>query len=70
MKITIKSNGKINDGKIIRNADGTIYGIEFDFEPSFLWSDLELWLNDSESDKFLDYAKMNLSQRNKMKFTK
>lgn len=70
MKITIKSNGRINKGEIIRNADGTIYGIEFDFTPPNLWSDLEIWLNDSETDKFLDYAKMNLSKRNKMQFSK
>ena len=70
MKITIRSNGKITDGKIIKNSDGTIHGIEFDFIPPDLWSDLEIWLNDSETEKFLDYAKMNLSKRNKMQFTK
>ena len=70
MKILIKSNGKINEGKILKNQDGTIYGIEFDFTPPDLWSDLEIWLNDSKDDKFLDYAKMNLSKRNKMQFTK
>ena len=70
MKITIRSNGKITDGKIIKNKDGSIYGIEFDFIPADLWSDLEIWLNDSETDKFLDYAKMNLSKRDKMHFTK
>ena len=70
MKITIRSNGKITDGKIIKNADGTIYGIEFDFVPPDLWSDLEIWLSDSKSEKLLDYAKMNLSKKNKMQFTK
>ena len=70
MKITIRSNGKITDGKIIKNADGTIYGVEFDFIPPNLWSDLEIWLSDSESEKLLDYAKMNLSKKNKMQFTK
>lgn len=70
MKITIRSNGKITDGKIIKNKDGTIYGIEFDFMPPDLCSDLEIWLNDSKSDKFIDYAKMNLSKRNKMHFSK
>ena len=70
MKITIRSNGKINEGKIIKNSDGAIYGIEFDFTPPDLWSDLEIWLNDSEPDKFLDYAKVNLSKRNKMQFSK
>lgn len=70
MKITIRSNGKITDGKIIKNADGTIYSVEFDFIPPTLWSDLEIWLSDSESEKLLDYAKMNLSKKNKMQFTK
>ena len=70
MKITIKSNGKINKVKTIKNADGTIHSIEFDFTPPDFWSDLEIWLNDSKSDKFLDYAKMNLSKTNKMQFSK
>jgi hypothetical protein len=70
MKITIASNGIINDVKINRNADGSIYNIEFDYTPPELWSDLEIWLNDSKTDKFLDYAKMNLSCRNKMHFSK
>ena len=70
MKITIRSNGKITDGKIIKDKNGEIYAIEFDFIPPDLWSDLEIWLNDSETEKFLDYAKMNLSKRNKMQFTK
>lgn len=70
MKITIKSNGKINKVKTIKNEDGTIHAIEFDFTPSDIWSDLELWLRDSKNDDFLDYAKMNLSKRNKMQFSK
>ena len=70
MKITIKSNGKITSAKIYKRRDGSIDSIEFDFIPPDLWSDLEIWLNDSESDKFIDYAKMNLSKRNKMQFTK
>lgn len=70
MKILIRSNGEITNGEIIRNKDGTIYGVEFDFTPPDLWSDLEIWLNDSENGDFLDYAKMNLSKRNKMQFTK
>lgn len=70
MKITIKSNGTINAVNVEKNPDGTPRSIEFDFTPPDLWSDLEIWLNDSETDKFLDYAKMNLSKRNKMHFTK
>lgn len=70
MKITIKSNGTINNVNIEKNPDGTPRAIEFDFTPPQMWSDLEIWLNDSENGKFLDYAKMNLSKRNKMHFTK
>ena len=70
MKITIKSNGTINSVNISKYPDGTPRAIEFDFTPPDLWSDLEIWLNDSENDNFLDYAKMNLSKRNKMQFTK
>jgi hypothetical protein len=70
MTITIKSNGEITSAKIHKRADGSIYSIEFDFIPPDLWSDLEIWLNDSKTDKFIDYAKMNLSKRNKMQFTK
>lgn len=70
MKFTIKSNGKINDIKVSKRKDGEISSIEIDFTPADLWSDLEFWLNESETDKFLDYAKMNLGKRNKMKFYK
>ena len=83
MKITIKSNGKITNTQIeelkrknenienkAHNINGEIHLIEFDFTPTNLWSDLEIWLSDSETEKILDYAKMNLSKRNKMKFTK
>ena len=83
MKITIKSNGKITSAQIreiqqngelvgikTHEANGEIQEIEFDFTPPDVWSDLEIWLTDSGSGKFIDYAKMNLSKRNKMKFTK
>ena len=70
MKVTIKSNGTINSVNISKYQDGSIQVIEFDFTPPELWSDLEIWLNDSETDKYLDYAKMNLSKRDKMQFTK
>ena len=70
MKITLKSNGTINAVKIDKNPDGTPRCIEIDFTPPALWSDLEIWLNDSETDKFLDYARMNIGKRNKMIFTK
>lgn len=83
MKITIKSNGKITSAQIdeikrknenvgikAHKIDGEIHSIEFDFTPPDLWSDLEIWLSDSETEKVIDYAKMNLSKRNKMQFTK
>ena len=68
MKFTIKSNGKINDITVTKRKDGEISLIEIDFTPADLWSDLEFWLDDGG--KFLDYAKMNLGKRNKMKFYK
>ena len=70
MEITIASNGEITGAKIHKRADGTIYSIEFDFIPPALFSDLEIWLSDSKTNKVIDYAKMNLSRRNKMQFTK
>ena len=83
MKITIKSNGKITGAQIkeferknefvgtkTHEINGEIYSIEFDFLPPDLWSDLEIWLNDSETEKVIDYAKKNLSKRNKMQFSK
>ena len=68
MKFTIKSNGKINDIKVSKSKDGEIASVEIDFTPADLWSDLEFWLDDGK--KFLDYAKMNVGKRNKMKFYK
>lgn len=71
MKITIKSNGKINACKVIKYLDGSeIECVEIDFTPSDFFSDLEFWLNESETDKFLDYAKMRLNKTNKMQFRK
>ena len=71
MKFMIKSNGKINDCKIVKYLDDSgIECIEIDFTPSTFYSDLEFWLADSETDKLLDYGKMVLSKRNKMKFYK
>ena len=83
MKITIKSNGKITSAQIkeferknefvgtkAHEINGEICLIEFDFLPPDLWSDLEIWLSDSETEKVIDYAKMNLSKRNKMQFSK
>ena len=83
MKLTIKANEKITAAIIdkYRNAageyrgtkctkiNGDIYMIEFDFMPSYLWSDLEFWLED-ENGNICDYAKMNVSKRNKMQFHK
>ena len=82
MKLTIKANEKITAAivdKIKENGEfrgtkrtkinGDIYQIEFDFIPSFPWSDLEFWLED-ENGHVCDYAKMNVSKRNKMQFHK
>jgi hypothetical protein len=74
MKLTIKTNGKFNDIKIKRaytetGYNGEIYAVEIDFNPATFYSDLEFWLDD-ENKKLLDYAKMNLSKRNKMQFSK
>lgn len=73
MIFTIKTNGKFNDVKIKKaytetGYDGEIYAIEIDFTPATFYSDFEFWLDDAE--KLLDYAKMNISKRNKMQFTK
>lgn len=70
MKFTIKTNGKFNDIKINKDTQGNIYSIEIDFEPATLYSDMEFWLNDSKTDKFIDYGKMCLSKTNKMRFYK
>lgn len=68
MIFTIKTNGKFNNLKTFKDANGDIHRIEVDFTPPEIFSDLEFWLEDRET--LLDYAKMNLSKRNKMKFTK
>lgn len=71
MKITVKANNKITDVNIIKKqyANTEINFFEFTFEPSYLWSDLEIWLED-EKGQIKDYAKMNISKRNKMQFSK
>lgn len=82
MKLTIKANEKITAAlvdKLIRRGeyvgtkrtkvDGDIYMVEFEFMPSYLWSDLEFWLED-DNGEVCDYAKMNVSKRNKMQFHK
>lgn len=68
MIFTIKTNGKFNDIKINKQKNGEISSIEIDFSPADLWSDLEFWLDNGE--KLIDYAKLNLSKKNKMQFTK
>ena len=68
MIFTIKTNGKFNDIKINKQKNGEISSIEIDFTPADLWSDLEFWLDNGE--KLIDHAKMNLSKKNKMQFTK
>lgn len=71
MKLAIKANNKINNIKVSKSdIDGEIKEIEIDFEPSCIWSDLEFWLTNSEVTTVFDYARMNISKRNKMKFSK
>lgn len=69
MKITIRTNGKIIAGNIVRNFNGEIWGIEADFTPAEIGSDMEIWLEDSDG-KICDYAKMKLSAKKKMRFAK
>ena len=70
MKLQIAANNKINSVSTTKNDNGDVVGIEIDFEKSIPWSDLEFWLRNSEATTNLDYAKMNISKRNKMKFSK
>ena len=70
MKFTIRTNGTFNDIKISKDKQGNIYSIEIDYTPPNFYSDMEFWLNDSKTDKFIDYANMQLSKTNKMKFYK
>lgn len=69
MKITIRANERINNVKIIpcQENDPTtdIYAIEIDFTPSYLWSDLEMWLED-DSEHVKDHIAMNVSKRMKL----
>lgn len=71
MKLTIKANEKITSALVnkISRLNNDIYSIEIDFEKSYPWSDLEMWLED-ENGNICDYAKMNVSKRNKMQFAK
>lgn len=70
MKLTISSNGKLNNVKVNKSKDGSIHDIQIDFDPATFFSDLEMWLRDSKTDESYDYGKMNLSKRNKMQFSK
>lgn len=70
MKLSIKANNRINNIYVSKNIDGEIKEIEIDFEPSYPWSDLEFWLTNSDATKVLDYAKVNISKRGNMKFSK
>lgn len=64
MKLTIKSNGKLN--KVKQNKyNKELESIEIDFDCSDTWSDLELWLND-EKGNYCDHIAVNVSKRNKL----
>ncbi len=80
MKLTIKSNGtihavnveqkKIYDPESDLPADSDeVNSVEIDFTPSQLWSDFELWLEDDDGQKIIDYKKINLSRRNKLQMS-
>ena len=69
MKLLIKANSGINGCKISKNRDGSIEGVEIDFKKSDIWSDLEMWLDNDNGD-YKDYAKMIISNRDKMKLYK
>ena len=68
MKFTIQTNGTFNDIKITKTKQGNIHSIEIDYTPPSFCSDMEFWLENEE--RFLDYAKMQLSKTKKMKFYK
>lgn len=78
MKLTIKANNKMNTAtvkELERNGEelgtkttqinGEIYSVEIDFDTSYLWSDLELWLED-ENGNYCDHMRLNVSTRKKL----
>lgn len=66
MKITIKANEKITNAIIEKvKATGDICSVELDFDCSYLWSDLEIWLED-DNGKYCDHMALNVSKRNKL----
>jgi hypothetical protein len=71
MKLTIKVNEKITGARITPqiNGENEVYAVEIDFDCSYLWSDLEFWLEDDSGER-RDHAAMNVSKRNKMQFHK
>ena len=68
MKITIKTNGKFHKAKI-QKENNEIYGIEFNFDKVYAWSDLEFYLED-EDGNYCDHMTLNVSKRNKLKAQK
>ena len=71
-EITIATNGEFIDARIERDSNGNINRISFTFKEPYMYSDLEMWLSDTDAPNsvVLDYAKMNISKRNKMQFSK
>ena len=67
MTITIKANNKITDARIIKYTDGSgdVYAVEIDFDQSYLYSDLEFWL-DNDNGEYKDHMCLNVSKREKM----
>lgn len=65
MKLTIKANNKITAAVVKKDENEEIYSIEIDFDPSYLWSDLEFWL-ENENGRYCDHIGLNVSKRQKM----
>lgn len=67
MTITIKANNQITDARIIKrdNGSGEVYAVEIDFDQSYLYSDLEFWL-DNDNGEYKDHMCLNVSKREKM----
>lgn len=69
--LTIKANDGITNVEFEKNSydNKVIDSVVITFKKSTIWSDLEFWLN-SQNDEFLDYMKMYITKRNKMKIYK
>lgn len=66
--LTIKANDGITNVEVKKDFfnNKVVDSVKITFNKSTIWSDLEFWLN-SQDDEFLDYMKMYITKRNKMK---